>query len=43
MLEGLQELGREGRGLVEAEARLSIGWILIRVILGPLEEPVDHA
>jgi hypothetical protein len=43
VLEALEELGGEGGGFVEAEAGFRIGWILIGVILDPLEEPVDHA
>ena len=40
VLEALQELGRKDGGLVEAEGGFRIGWILIRVILDLLEEPV---
>ena len=43
VLEALQELVGEGCGLVEAEVGFWIGRILIRIILGPLEEPIDHA
>jgi hypothetical protein len=43
MLEALQELKGEGCGFVEAEAGVRVGRARIRVILRPLEEPVDDA
>jgi hypothetical protein len=43
VLESFQELGCEGGGFLEAEAGFWIGWILIRFILDPLEEPVQDA
>ena len=43
VLEALQEFAGEGCGLVEAEVGFWVGRILIGIILGPLEEPVDHA
>ena len=33
----------EGGGFVEAEAGFWIGWVLIRVILDLMEEPIHHA
>jgi hypothetical protein len=43
VLEVLHEFGAEGSGLVEVEARCRIGRVLIRILLDPLEEAVDHA
>jgi hypothetical protein len=43
VLEALHELVGEAGGFVEAEAGFRIGWILNRVILDPLEEPIYHA
>jgi len=41
VLKALQKLVGEGGGFVEAEAGFRMRRILIRVILAPLEEPVD--
>mgnify|MGYP000629810080 CR=1 FL=1 len=38
-----EEFAGEGCGLVEAEVGFGVGRILIGIILGPVEEPVDHA
>ncbi len=43
VLEALQELAGEGGGFVEAEAGFWIGWVLIRVTLDLLEEPIHDA
>ena len=43
VLEVLEELRGGGRGFVKTEAGGGIGWVLIRVILNPLKESVDHA
>ena len=43
VLEALDELGREGRGFVEAEGFGLDSRILASITLDPLEESIDHA
>jgi len=43
VLEALQELAGEAGGLVEVETGLGVGGTGVRVLVQPLEEPIDHA
>ena len=43
VLETLQQFAGEGGGFVETEEGSRFGWVRIRVILDPLEEPVHDA